>query len=188
MGREVIGRTRVSRVGGRKGGGFISKADQQDGIASRPRELGVAVAEWCHDEDSTGGNLQRPEWERVMARLLDPAGPIRTEARPGPGDRLNRPALFGGQLAAKPALDVAACSIVSREAPAVRPVSVQARASSARSRGAACGYGSSQPCRAARRARGRGRTWRGARGRRADLLRALREGAFSVLADAGDAK
>ena len=76
MGRTVAGYTRVSRVGGRRGEGFISEADQQEGITSRARELGLHVAEWFHDEDHTGGNLQRPEWERLMARILDPTDPI----------------------------------------------------------------------------------------------------------------
>jgi DNA invertase Pin-like site-specific DNA recombinase len=76
MGREVVGYTRISRVGGRKGEGFISQADQQEGITARARELGLVIAEWAHDEDSSGGNLQRPEWERVMARILDESDPI----------------------------------------------------------------------------------------------------------------
>ena len=76
MGRSVAGYTRVSRVGGRRGEGFISETDQQEGITSRARELGLTVADWIHDADYTGGNLQRPEWERLMARIMDPADPI----------------------------------------------------------------------------------------------------------------
>lgn len=72
----VAGYTRISRVGGRKGDGFISEADQREGILRRAGELGLTVAEWFHDPDYSGGNLQRPEWERLMGRILDPSDSV----------------------------------------------------------------------------------------------------------------
>lgn len=74
--RRVAGYTRVSRVGGRSGDGFISEADQREGIIARAAELGLTVAKWFHDPDYSGGNLQRPDWERLMERVLDEDDPI----------------------------------------------------------------------------------------------------------------
>lgn len=76
MRRSVAGYTRISRVGGRKGEGFISETVQREGCLSRASELGLAIEEWFHDPDYTGGNLQRPEWERLMARILDDRDPL----------------------------------------------------------------------------------------------------------------
>src|SRR4051794_20472228 len=72
----VAGYTRISRVGARKGEGFISLDDQREGIVRRAAELNLEIGEWFHDPDYSGGNLQRPEWERLMGRVLDPSDPI----------------------------------------------------------------------------------------------------------------
>lgn len=75
--RSVVGvYTRISRVGGRRGEGFISQADQEERAEAVAAGLRLEIADYWHDPDQTGGNLQRPAWEALMARVLDPADPI----------------------------------------------------------------------------------------------------------------
>jgi hypothetical protein len=58
-------------VGGRKGDGYISPGEQRDGITARASELDATIPEdgWFFDEDYTGGNFRRPEWERLLRRI-----------------------------------------------------------------------------------------------------------------------
>lgn len=72
----MIAYTRISRLGGRRGEGFVSQEDQADGITGRVRELGLRIVDWAHDPDCTGGNLRRPEWEHAMQRILDLTDPV----------------------------------------------------------------------------------------------------------------
>jgi len=46
----AAGYTRISRVGRRRGDGFISEDDQREGISRRCEELGLGVAERFHDD------------------------------------------------------------------------------------------------------------------------------------------
>jgi site-specific DNA recombinase len=69
--QPVAGYIRVSRIGGRSGEGYISPDEQRDAIAAYARELGVCVPDdaWFEDQDYSGGNLDRPGWERVVQRI-----------------------------------------------------------------------------------------------------------------------
>lgn len=71
--------SRVSRVGGRAGDGFISFDDQEDGIRWRARELGITIPEdaWYREPDASGGSFKnRPEWDKMMERINDPGDPL----------------------------------------------------------------------------------------------------------------
>lgn len=68
--------TRISRVGGRSGEGFISQDVQEETAEAVANTLNLDIAGYWHDPDQTGGNLQRPEWERLMARVIDPHDPL----------------------------------------------------------------------------------------------------------------
>jgi site-specific DNA recombinase len=60
---------RVSRIGGRRGEGYISPEVQRDAIERRARELGAEVGEIHDDQDYSGGNMQRPAFEAALERL-----------------------------------------------------------------------------------------------------------------------
>jgi site-specific DNA recombinase len=68
---RVAGYLRVSRVGGRKGEGYISPEEQRYGILERAKSLDVEIHDddWFFDEDRTGGNFNRPKWHELMAGL-----------------------------------------------------------------------------------------------------------------------
>jgi DNA invertase Pin-like site-specific DNA recombinase len=75
----VAAYTRVSRVGARAGDGFISFDDQEDGIRSRARELGLTIPDdaWVREPDASGGSFKnRPKWDELMARIEDPEDPV----------------------------------------------------------------------------------------------------------------
>jgi DNA invertase Pin-like site-specific DNA recombinase len=77
--RIVAAYTRVSRVGGRMGDGFISFDDQEDGIRHRASELGLTIPDdaWFREPDASGGSFKhRPRWDEMMARIEDPDDPI----------------------------------------------------------------------------------------------------------------
>lgn len=69
--QPVAGYIRVSRIGGRSGEGYIPPDEQREAIAAYARELGVRVPDdaWFEDQDYSGGNLDRPGWERVVQRI-----------------------------------------------------------------------------------------------------------------------
>lgn len=99
--RIVAAYSRVSRVGGRAGDGFISFDDQEDGIRQRARELGLTIPAdaWFREPDASGGSFKnRPKWDEMMARIEDPADPLagfialRT-------DRFSRKVADGAQIA-----------------------------------------------------------------------------------------
>lgn len=67
----VAGYIRVSRIGGRSGEGYISPDQQREAIVAYANELGTFVPDdaWYEDQDYSGGNLDRPGWERVLQRI-----------------------------------------------------------------------------------------------------------------------
>jgi hypothetical protein len=88
--RPVAGYIRVSRIGGRKGEGYISPDEQKGAIESYAGELGLRVAPdaWVDDHDRSGGNFDRPGWERIVKRIesgelaggnLPPGRPLRAK-------------------------------------------------------------------------------------------------------------
>lgn len=77
---------RVSRIGGRKGEGYISPEVQREAIERRARELGAEVDEVHDDQDYSGGNMERPAFEAALERLRGRAdcqagGPLRSLGR-----------------------------------------------------------------------------------------------------------
>lgn len=70
-GTPVAGYIRVSRIGGRSGEGFISPEEQRRDISSYASQLKFEIPDdaWFEDQDSTGGNLDRPGWEELMSRV-----------------------------------------------------------------------------------------------------------------------
>lgn len=66
---RLIGYIRVSAIGGREGEGYISPAVQRESIAAYATELGGDVTVWEQDEDFTGGNMDRPGFQRALNQL-----------------------------------------------------------------------------------------------------------------------
>lgn len=66
---RLIGYIRVSAIGGRQGEGYISPAVQRESIAAYATELGGEVTVWEQDEDFTGGNMDRPGFQRALNQL-----------------------------------------------------------------------------------------------------------------------
>lgn len=66
---NVDGYIRVSRVGGRAGDGYISPDIQRERIQAYATELGATISEWHTDEDYSGGNIDRPGFQRALARI-----------------------------------------------------------------------------------------------------------------------
>jgi site-specific DNA recombinase len=63
---------RVSRVGGRSGQGYISVPEQTRTMDALAQSHGVPVLpELFRDEDYSGGNLDRPEFQRILTMLRD---------------------------------------------------------------------------------------------------------------------
>lgn len=60
---------RVSRIGGREGEGYISPSIQTEAIERYARELGGEIVAWESDEDYSGGNMERPGFQAILARL-----------------------------------------------------------------------------------------------------------------------
>jgi site-specific DNA recombinase len=59
MSLRLDGYVRVSRVGVRRGEGYIPPAFQRETIEGHARELGGGIAAWRQDENSSGGNAER---------------------------------------------------------------------------------------------------------------------------------
>lgn len=68
--------SRISRVGGRRGEGFISRTDQEERAEAVAAGLNLAIGGYWHDPDQSGGNLRRPQWDALMARVLDDHDPL----------------------------------------------------------------------------------------------------------------
>ncbi len=63
------GYIRVSRVGGREGDSFISPAEQRQKILDLAKLRGVKIDQFHEDLDQTGGKLDRPGLDALMARI-----------------------------------------------------------------------------------------------------------------------
>lgn len=66
---RLVGYTRVSRVGGREGERFISPEVQRDAIRAYAKAHGHKIAAWEEDLDEPGSRLDRPGFERALARV-----------------------------------------------------------------------------------------------------------------------
>jgi resolvase-like protein len=60
---RLNGYVRVSRVGGRQGEGYISPAVQREAIEPYAQELGGQIVAWHQDEDYSGGNVERLDFQ-----------------------------------------------------------------------------------------------------------------------------
>jgi len=69
MALRLDGYIRVSRVAGRQGEGYISPAVQREAIESYAQELGGGIVAWHQDEDYSGGNVERPDFQAALERL-----------------------------------------------------------------------------------------------------------------------
>jgi len=65
---KLIGYIRVSRVAGRGGDSFISPEVQRTSIAGWARARAHEIVDWHTDLDQSGGKLERPEFQRAIAR------------------------------------------------------------------------------------------------------------------------
>jgi DNA invertase Pin-like site-specific DNA recombinase len=65
--QPVAGYIRVSRIGGCKGEGYISPDGQRTAIEGYAAELGLRIA--ADAWDRSGGNFDRPGWERIVKRI-----------------------------------------------------------------------------------------------------------------------
>jgi DNA invertase Pin-like site-specific DNA recombinase len=70
---RLDGYVRVSRVGGRQGEGYISPAVQREAIEGYAKELGGQIVAWHQDEDYSGGNAERPDFQAALERLRSQA-------------------------------------------------------------------------------------------------------------------
>ena len=61
--------TRVSRVGGRAGDSFIAPRVQQEAIQHHADAHGLSIARWHEDLDESGGTMNRPAFNQMMARV-----------------------------------------------------------------------------------------------------------------------
>jgi DNA invertase Pin-like site-specific DNA recombinase len=66
---KLHGYIRVSRVLGRQGEGYISPKVQREQIERYAAELGGEIVAWHQDEDYSGGNLERPDFQAALERL-----------------------------------------------------------------------------------------------------------------------
>jgi len=66
---RLDGYVRVSRVGGREGEGYISPSVQKDAIKQYAKDLKGKIVEWHDDQDYSGGNIERPGFQRCLERL-----------------------------------------------------------------------------------------------------------------------
>jgi site-specific DNA recombinase len=65
---RLDGYIRVSRVGTRSGESFISPTVQREAIESYARLHGHEIARWWTDLDESGSKLERPEFQKALAR------------------------------------------------------------------------------------------------------------------------
>ena len=68
MSLKLDGYIRVSRVGG-GGKGYISPRSSGRRSRSYAGELGGEIVAWHQDEDYSGGNTERPDFQAVLERL-----------------------------------------------------------------------------------------------------------------------
>jgi site-specific DNA recombinase len=61
--------TRISRVGGRSGDGFISQEIQLEACQDKIEADGLNFLEHIHEEDMSGGNAQRPGYLRAIEMI-----------------------------------------------------------------------------------------------------------------------
>jgi DNA invertase Pin-like site-specific DNA recombinase len=73
MSLRLDGYVRVSRVGGREGEGYISPSVQREAISNYAAELDGEIVAWHQDEDYSGGNVKRPDFQATLERLRDGA-------------------------------------------------------------------------------------------------------------------
>jgi DNA invertase Pin-like site-specific DNA recombinase len=66
---RLDGYVRISRVGGRQGEGYISPSVQREAIEGYAGELGGEIVGWHQDEDYSGGNVERPDFQAALERL-----------------------------------------------------------------------------------------------------------------------
>jgi site-specific DNA recombinase len=71
MAVRLDGYIRVSRVGGREGEGYISPPVQREAIEAYAGDLGGEIVAWHDDQDYSGGNVERPGFQRVLERLRE---------------------------------------------------------------------------------------------------------------------
>jgi site-specific DNA recombinase len=67
--QRMDGYVRVSRVGGREGAGYISPSVQREQIAGWATLRGVEIVAWHEDLDQSGGKLDRPGLNELLARI-----------------------------------------------------------------------------------------------------------------------
>lgn len=68
---RMDGYVRASRVSGRAGESFISPAVQREQIEGWAKLRGVEIAAWHEDLDQSGGKLNRPDLNALLARIED---------------------------------------------------------------------------------------------------------------------
>ena len=67
MALRLDGYVRVSRVGGREGEGYISPTVQRESIEGYARDLEGEIVAWRDDQDYSGGNVERPGFQRCSS-------------------------------------------------------------------------------------------------------------------------
>jgi site-specific DNA recombinase len=67
--KRVAAYVRVSRIGGRKGDGYISIPQQLDRIKQYADYSGWEVVDVFRDEDYSGGNVDRPAFQEALAQI-----------------------------------------------------------------------------------------------------------------------
>lgn len=65
----LIGYVRVSRIGGREGEGYISPDVQRSAITGYADELGMKITRWLDDQDYSGTNIERPDFQTALSLL-----------------------------------------------------------------------------------------------------------------------
>lgn len=66
---RLFGYIRVSAIGGREGEGYISPDVQREASDGYAAELGGSIVAWFEDQDYTGGNMDRPDFQRMLGLL-----------------------------------------------------------------------------------------------------------------------
>lgn len=74
---DVIGYTRVSKVGGREGDSFISPKQQREAIEGLAKREGLTVVDWYEELDASGGDSSRPLWNRALDRIESKRDPVK---------------------------------------------------------------------------------------------------------------
>lgn len=107
--RRLDAYVRVSRVAGREGASYISPSVQREQIQGWAKLRGVEIGEWHEDFDQSGGKLDRPGLNALLARIQarETEGVVVAKldrlSRLGVADALKlveRITNYGGQIAA----------------------------------------------------------------------------------------